>query len=86
MPSRIFARLLNLPVDATQVILESLEMRYDKSRFCVVMLPLDEWEAKFLMWNDSLSTNDTDCMECWYRGFSQYARDESDDDDDGLGH
>ena len=68
------------------VILESIEMRYDKSRFCVVMLPLDEWEAKFEEWNDSLSENDTDCMECWYRGFSQYARDESDDDDDGLGH
>ena len=50
------------------------------------MLPLDEWEAKFLVWNDSLSTNDTDCMECWERGFLQYARDESDDDDDGLGH
>ena len=87
MSSRIFARELRFhPFGATQVVLERLEMRHDKNCFCVIMVPLDEWEAKFEEWNDSLSENDTDCMECWYRGFSQYARDESDDDDDGLGH
>ena len=59
-------------------------MRYDKNRFCVVMLPLDEWEAKFELWNDTI--NSVTCMECWEQGFVQYARDESDYDDDGLGH
>ena len=72
MPSRIFACLLNLPVDATQVILESLEMRFDKTRFCVAMLPLYEWEAKFDEWNDDEDHRASMCEECWDDGFMMY--------------
>ena len=68
MPSCIFARLLNLPVDATQVILESVEKDWDKHRFCVYMCPLDEWEAKFDRWNG----DEEMCQECWDDGFMMY--------------
>ena len=43
-------------------------MRYDKNRFCVIMVPLDEWEAKFDRWND----DEEMCQECWDDGFMMY--------------
>ena len=75
MSSRIFARELRFhPFGATQVVLERLEMRYDKNRFCVIMVPLDEWEAKFEEWNDDEDHRVSLCQECWYDGFMMYPR------------
>ena len=67
-----FARLLNLPVDATQVVLESLEKDWNKHRFCVYMCPLDEWEAKFDEWNDDEDHRRSICQDCWDDGFMMY--------------
>ena len=73
MSSRIFARELRFhPFGATQVVLERLEMRYDKNRFCVIMVPLDEWEAKFEEWNDDEDHRVSLCQECWHDGFMMY--------------
>lgn len=55
-------------VCGSSAILESLEMHYNKTRFCVVMLSLDEWPTKFVEWNDGQPTPD----ECWRLGFTQY--------------
>ena len=57
---------------STQVILERLEMRYDRNRFCVIMVPLDEWEAKFEEWNDDEDHRVSLCQECWHDGFMMY--------------
>ena len=47
-------------------------MRYDKNRFCVIVVPLDEWEAKFEEWNDDEDHRVSLCQECWYDGFMMY--------------
>lgn len=54
------------------VVLESLEMRVQKSRFDVVLLRLEEWEAKFDEYNDDINHRRQVCDMCWEEGMRMY--------------
>ena len=66
-------------VKGEHVTVESICIRYDKNRFCIFNVSLNEWESKFAEWIDD---DDEFWGDEWESGFESYFRRYGDSDDD----
>ena len=66
-------------VKGEHVTVESICIRYDKNRFCIFNVSLNEWESKFAEW---IEDDDDFWVDEWESGFESYFRRYGDSDDD----
>ena len=64
-------------VKGEHVTVESICIRYDKNRFCIFNVSLNEWESKFAEWIDD---DDEFWVDEWESGFESYFRRHGDSD------
>ena len=70
-------------VKGEHVTVESICIRYDKNRFCIFNVSLNEWESKFAEWIDD---DDEFWVDEWESGFESYFRRHGDSDYENSGY
>ena len=54
------------------VILQRVEMRVNRTRFCVHQIALPEWNRWFVAWIDEGDHAYEGAMDCWQQGYLMY--------------